>query len=366
MTFETLDQHLCQLSEFEEYTRDYYLKHGYTLPEEEIPSQFLHGFTSPPNDIRNILGIPLPPSGSMHFPLPPFFFEQQFFSEDMDIFIHRQPRYSGNVFQAHAFYEVCYLYRGECKFILRSQTQEETVQLTTGDFIFIPPLMQHAAYVESDAIILNIGLRSSTFARTFAHNIPDTSILGHFFSTLLDPKTPQLRYLTFHTKGDLALHQQVQSLCLNYCNHTLYAPNITNLQLTLLFLNLLQNYSYNAKLSTEGSVLAQRIPGILHYIEKNYSTVTIKGLAHEFGYSEDYLNTVFKSVTGQTLRDTIMSLKMKKAGALLKSSLPVHSISLMLGYKDTTNFIRNFKHHYGITPAQYRKKELGSSETSIL
>ncbi len=66
-----------------------------------------------------------------------------------------------------------------------------------------------------------------------------------------------------------------------------------------------------------------------------------------------------KAITGQTPKDFITTIRMKKSLVILKESpeMPVSEIATLVGFNDTSYFIKTFKQHFGITPKQYRIKE---------
>lgn len=358
ITIEKLEEALFRYSPFESMIRSYYLKHQRFMPQDEFPAELLHSYAVSPTDLRTLTGF-VAPDTSPRFSYHTFetFSEPQYFSPDYDIYIQKQPRYSSSPPQSHPYYEICYQYTGTSTQKLSVDNAEETLLLDTGDFIFIPAAQAHAVTIDSDSLLLNIGIRTSTFTRAFSHNIPEDSILRHFFSSLLTTEQESIQYIVFHTNNDVAMRQQIQNLSLTYCMHTLYSQQIMNLQLSILFMNLLQNYSYNTKLSNSTGGIAEKIPAVMQYIEQQYTSVTTQDIARHFGYSCDYLNQVFKKMTSFTLGETLMNLKMQKAASLLTSTtLPVSAVAEYLGYQDTTNLIRSFKKQYKMTPAQYRKK----------
>ena len=198
------------------------------------------------------------------------------------IFYIKRPRYSCSPTQDHQYYEICYQYSGTSIQTLSVDDTCETIRLKPGDFVFIPVAQKHSITIDSDSILLNIGVRASTFTQAFSHNIPDGSILGDFFSSLLTPDGDSIRYLVFHTNGNAMILQQIQQLSLTYCTNTLYSQQILNLQLSILFMNLLQDYSYNTKIANTGGSITEKLPAIMQYIEQNYTTSSAQRIAQHF------------------------------------------------------------------------------------
>ena len=120
--------------------------------------------------------------------------------------------------------------------------------------------------------------------------------------------------------------------------------------------------SYRPRNSTADSLSAK----IILYIEENYlSGCTIKDIADDIGYDEDYLALVFKRATGMSIRKYINILRLEKACYLLESSrFGILRCAEESGFACVRSFNRNFKAHFGITPAEHRKLYQTSAEVA--
>lgn len=82
----------------------------------------------------------------------------------------------------------------------------------------------------------------------------------------------------------------------------------------------------------------------------------IARIAHELGYSPAYCNRVFKNVYGISPRHFLSSIKLRQAKLLLMNKkLTVERIAERLGYKDVSQFSKQFKRWMNISPTQYRQ-----------
>lgn len=95
---------------------------------------------------------------------------------------------------------------------------------------------------------------------------------------------------------------------------------------------------------------------IKEYIRLNISKpLTVKGVAEHFGYHENYIGKIFKSVNGVGMKQYIADIKIKKAKELLNTTLyTVKEIGFLLGFSGENNFIKFFKYHSGLTPTEHR------------
>lgn len=359
ITIEEIDLYLKPFTDFETIAKNYYIEHGTFIDVHQMPEELINQhFYILPIDLRNAnLNAFL--SDRMHdffirdqriFP------EQDHFMADSDINILAQPRYMRSPMTSHLFFELCFQYTGNCKIAFPMGSDYEEIEMTAGDFLMIPYNQPHAVSINSDSILLNIGIRRSTLEDTLLKNLPENSIFGYFFSDFIEKDCLQ-SYILFHTQSNIDIRRQLQQLMVSYCTPSIYSRTIVNLQLNLLLLSLMQRFSHDARISYDGLRIFPRFAEVMHFIEHHYTTMTVAKVAETFGYSADYLNSIFKKMTGHTIGDMLLSLKLEKAAMLLKNtSLSVDAIAENLGYHNTTNLIRSFKKYFQLTPAQYRKK----------
>lgn len=94
------------------------------------------------------------------------------------------------------------------------------------------------------------------------------------------------------------------------------------------------------------------------YIDDNYSDVNlgVAAVADQFGLTRQTVSKKFNNAFGIKLNDYITEVRMTKAKELLKTTnLNGFKVAEMVGYVDSSTFIRAFKKIYGITPGQYKK-----------
>ncbi|MBP3961600.1 helix-turn-helix domain-containing protein [Paenibacillus lignilyticus] len=78
-------------------------------------------------------------------------------------------------------------------------------------------------------------------------------------------------------------------------------------------------------------------------------------IAREVYLNPNYLSRLFKSETGTSLKEFIVTEKMKLAQAMLKSTkLPISIIAMKVGYANFSHFSQVYKKTYNVTPAEDR------------
>ena len=96
------------------------------------------------------------------------------------------------------------------------------------------------------------------------------------------------------------------------------------------------------------------------YISTRFSdpTLSIDAIADALGLSSSYLGRVYKSVTGHTILEHILEVRMQEARRLLtESTLSVAEISEQCGFSSDSYFYKIFRQENGTTPAAYRKEK---------
>lgn len=100
---------------------------------------------------------------------------------------------------------------------------------------------------------------------------------------------------------------------------------------------------------------------IRDYISKHYGdySLSIKDISDHVHLSTSYLCTVFKTETGDTLNQYITDFRIEKSKQLLSDSRnKIIEVSNRVGYSDCNYFGKIFKKVVGLTPSEYREKEI--------
>lgn len=100
----------------------------------------------------------------------------------------------------------------------------------------------------------------------------------------------------------------------------------------------------------------------LSYIKENFesSTLCLNDIARHANISPAYLSSLFKKVCGQSISDTIASLRIENACHYLTSTnLSLKEISVKCGYANQYYFSNSFKRRLGVSPSAYREANGG-------
>ncbi|SRR6266480_4313556 len=93
--------------------------------------------------------------------------------------------------------------------------------------------------------------------------------------------------------------------------------------------------------------------GIMRELLANQLSVVT--LSRRVRLSPTRLRQLFKKETGRSPMQYLRDLRMQHAEHLLRSTfLSVKEVAFVSGVKDLSNFVREFKRRFGLTPKQFR------------
>lgn len=93
------------------------------------------------------------------------------------------------------------------------------------------------------------------------------------------------------------------------------------------------------------------------YIHTHISEpVTNEMLAHISGYHKHYLIQIFKQHMGITPRQYVIHTKFNYAKKLLLQGNSIYECAHLIGYKNESDFGRDFKTLFSVSPGQYKKQ----------
>ncbi|MBD0384772.1 response regulator transcription factor [Paenibacillus sedimenti] len=97
---------------------------------------------------------------------------------------------------------------------------------------------------------------------------------------------------------------------------------------------------------------------MLQYIHEHYPRdITLEELAGQLFISKNYLNQLFKKVTGESFMNYVIRVRLEKAKALLlEGNLLIYEVAEKVGYQNVPYFSTLFKKYCGVNPSDLLKK----------
>ena len=260
---------------------------------------------------------------------------QDFIRADRNIEMEKLFRYVHIPAHRHDFVELVFVFSGTCTHTVEGQS----FQQGAGSFTIVNSFTSHELIAAPECLCLTTKVRMDTF-REF--HIPHLPLLA----------VP----VCFDCGDDAFMRDMLLTIYEQQTNEACYHDEIVSLLLQSVLIYCMQNFRDTVKFLYAGTRLEGRMLEIMNYMFENYQNVTLRGLAHHFGYSEPYLCKLFREEVGSTFTQILRDFKLKQAKKLLQTTdKKLNEICDTIGYSDTTQFIRDFKQQYGNTPAKYRK-----------
>ncbi|MBC2175356.1 AraC family transcriptional regulator [Listeria booriae] len=276
-----------------------------------------------------------------------------FFSQN-DIFINKHHRFAEMPTHTHQFIELNYIYSGTSKQVINGK---EYI-FTQGQFCLFDQNTSHsiAAMGEND-ILLNIIFRSETVKTTFIKTLESNkSIVSDFLLSAALSSSTKDHFIRFDAQNNDHLQLVMKLIFIEFFDPKDYSNEMINHYLAVIFMELARVFHENKQYQTRTSENATLFP-MLEYIENNYKTLTLAEMATHFGFNKNYLSNKLRKETGKTLTDLISQQKLHHAThLLLYTDKKLEDIAEEAGYGSPSFFFKQFKHHYHMTPKQFREQ----------
>ena len=259
-----------------------------------------------------------------------------FFSEGKSIEIEKLLRYVDIPPHQHDFFEFAYIICGEC---VHKINEEEYLQ-KEGSLSLIPPTFVHSLYPTEDCLCMTIKIR------------------GEILEKIQLPGLINFIYpMVFNCSDDAFVRDKIAQIYTQQSEALPYCDQIIELLFQALLFYIAQNYYEDARFLVTKNIRDEKILKMLNYAFENYQSITLSALAAHFHYNPAYLSRMFHEQTGKAFSSLLKEFKLRQAAKLLtETKMALNEICDEVGYKDTTQFIKNFKELYEITPGKYRKQ----------
>ncbi len=109
------------------------------------------------------------------------------------------------------------------------------------------------------------------------------------------------------------------------------------------------------------------VRNVMQYIIQNYQRpIELKEISEHLKYSHYYLSHIFSEVTGISIGEYLIAIRITEAEKLLtKTNLSVSEISQRCGYSNSAAFSTAFKKKCFLTPLEYRKTHRSNPRQSV-
>ena len=269
----------------------------------------------------------------------------EFLAPNEHAIFNRDDLYVPSDTHGHEFVELEYVLAGEGVQIVNGKEY----RIKRGDVITLEVGSQHSYRSDNKMEILNCIMEPRFYSKIkeeITRSLPGTVGFLPEFMTLSGKHFVEVENLLFSMEQEFKQKQ--------LCYRQMLDNHVYSLLITL-FRNAQEQIS-----NRDDHQLKRHF---VEYVEKNYTHCTLQNTALFFGYSTSHFSRLFKKVIGQNFSDYVSHRRLEEATDLLmNTAFSIDTICHQLGYKDRTQFHKLFQKQIGMTPTQYRKRNVPLSK----
>ena len=249
-------------------------------------------------------------------------------------------------FHFHDPYEILFVTRGTCTFLLES----EMIRATRGTVLLIRSGLLHmSTSLPDEEYVRYIINFNPTALRDYSGR--ETDLLeafqkDHHAIFLNDAETEEMEGL------------------FRICENKTRSFG-SDLRRNMAFLELLirlgefsrEGRFTSLEMESEAARNYRRVKPIISYILENPTySLSLEEVAEKFFYNKHYLCRIFKTATGISVGKYITSVRIQYAAQFLRQGHSVQEAGEMAGFRNNSNFISTFRKVMEVSPGQYRQR----------
>ena len=255
----------------------------------------------------------------------------------------------------HTYIELDYVYRGSCNYYI--DNEDKVICLKEKELCIINQNVVHGIETFNKEDVIIKCMIPFGYIETEQGDLEEQETqINKFLSNSLNEIITKASYLIYHIRDYAGIDEILYQLFYEYVNkNTGWRHSIKN-YLSLFFIKLMCIEETGNPIAVEIEEENLNITKILSCIQKNYQYITLKDLAKDMHFHENYLSRVIKQNLQMNFRDLLSQIRLKEAERMLvNTNLPIARIAVQVGYQKPNFFYKLFKEQYGVTPTQYRK-----------
>lgn len=247
----------------------------------------------------------------------------------------------------HDYVEVIYSCAGQTTHIVNGKR----IQLKEGELLFLGQSARHeVCKAGAEDISVNFIVLPEFFNIPLSAIRQDTSPLQRFITECLLGQNQNSGYLYFQTADNIAVQNLIENLLIILLNKKQNRHNISQMTMSLLFLELLNDTDKLNQPPRDDFILT-----ILRYIETHYADGSLTEIAKSMHLDIAALSREIYRQTGKHYTTLVQEKRLTQAAYLLRTTdWNVDDIATAVGYENTSYFHRLFRSTYGVSPRNYR------------
>lgn len=246
----------------------------------------------------------------------------------------------------HSHCEIMYITSGDVK----TEVDGREYIAHTGEVIFVAPHQIHSFVCRQDIsiFIMFAGFPMyDSFAERMNNNLPASPIVRFFSEAERNLFLDILKYLSSQFRSKDGYEKDTDSV---------ESPMVASAMGRAAFALLMEHLTWKKSLASDQECMRR----ILEYCMEHYKTdISLHSVAEAMELSDHTVSRIFTTAFHCNFRQYINSLRIDEAaGKLLSSDMPITQAALTSGFDTLRTFNRAFLAKKGITPSEYRLRNL--------
>ena len=248
---------------------------------------------------------------------------------------------------SHTFFELVYILNGSAT----HWVEQDTAPLKAGDYFIIDPGSQHCYRDTEELELVNCLFLPENIDRALVDCPSLSSLLSNQVLRFGMPMDIQAADRIFHD-SDGTVGRLIRQMEKEYDTRRVGYEELLRCDLTRVLVCAVRASEEAEQTNVQHPVTAE----IVRYLQQNYAqNLSLDQLSRHFGYTPQYLSSLFHKDTGMTLQIFLQRLRIEEACRLMgERNTTITKLAQMVGYTDAKHFSKVFRQRKGMSPREYR------------
>lgn len=247
----------------------------------------------------------------------------------------------------HAFFELVYILKGSAT----HWVGQESTPLRAGDYFIIDPGSEHSYRDAEDLELVNCLFLPAYIDRALGECPSLSSLLSNQVLRFGVPVDIRAADRIFHD-SDGTVRRLIRQMEWEYAAHHTGCMEMLRCYLTQVLVCAIRA----SEEAERTRIRHDATTAVVTFLQQHYAQpLSLEQLSRNFGYTPQYLSSLFHKDTGMTIRMFLQRLRVEEACRLAGNrALSLNQIAQAVGYSDLKHFSKVFRRHKGISPREYR------------